>query len=144
MTLSHTHGNEPAGSRGLYGGSPFSAARATRKISAALRAIHRAIMAGKLRRLRRELMLRRQTHAPAEHDAAKFPRRPLLSEKWEFQDMSRFKIVSIRKVVAVAANALAWVARAAIGPTKAYHPEQHYMRGPGPKWREKHLLGSGR
>jgi hypothetical protein len=19
-----------------------------------------------------------------------------------------------------------------------YHPEQHYMRGPGPKWREKH------
>jgi hypothetical protein len=20
----------------------------------------------------------------------------------------------------------------------AYHPEQHYMRGPGPKWREKH------
>ena len=24
------------------------------------------------------------------------------------------------------------------GPTKAYHPERHYMRGPGPKWREKH------
>jgi hypothetical protein len=20
-----------------------------------------------------------------------------------------------------------------------YRPEQHYMRGPGPKWREKHL-----
>lgn len=20
----------------------------------------------------------------------------------------------------------------------AYHPEQHYMRGPGPKWRAKH------
>jgi hypothetical protein len=20
-----------------------------------------------------------------------------------------------------------------------YHPEQHYMRGPGPKWRKKHL-----
>jgi hypothetical protein len=19
-----------------------------------------------------------------------------------------------------------------------YHPEQHYMRGPGPKWRQKH------
>ena len=19
-----------------------------------------------------------------------------------------------------------------------YHPEQHYLRGPGPKWREKH------
>jgi hypothetical protein len=22
--------------------------------------------------------------------------------------------------------------------TDRYHPEQHYMRGPGPKWREKH------
>ena len=21
-----------------------------------------------------------------------------------------------------------------------YHPELHYMRGPGPKWREKHAL----
>jgi hypothetical protein len=20
-----------------------------------------------------------------------------------------------------------------------YHPERHYMRGPGPKWRERHL-----
>jgi len=20
----------------------------------------------------------------------------------------------------------------------SYHPEQHYMRGPGPKWRAKH------
>ena len=25
-----------------------------------------------------------------------------------------------------------------IGPIKRYHPERHYMRGPGPKWREKH------
>jgi hypothetical protein len=22
-----------------------------------------------------------------------------------------------------------------------YRPELHYMRGPGPKWREKHALG---
>ena len=26
------------------------------------------------------------------------------------------------------------------GPAKRYHPEEHYMRGPGPKWREKQLL----
>jgi hypothetical protein len=26
------------------------------------------------------------------------------------------------------------------GPVRRYHPEEHYMRGPGPKWREKHLL----
>ena len=23
-------------------------------------------------------------------------------------------------------------------PLERYHPELHYMRGPGPKWREKH------
>jgi hypothetical protein len=23
-----------------------------------------------------------------------------------------------------------------------YHPELHYMRGPGPKWREKHAPGA--
>ncbi|HSD91916.1 MAG TPA: hypothetical protein VLB11_02680 [Methyloceanibacter sp.] len=22
----------------------------------------------------------------------------------------------------------------------AYHPELHYMRGPGPRWREKHVF----
>jgi hypothetical protein len=22
----------------------------------------------------------------------------------------------------------------------SYHPELHYMRGPGPKWREKHAV----
>ena len=27
------------------------------------------------------------------------------------------------------------------GPVKRYHPEAHYMRGPGPKYREKHSLG---
>ena len=25
------------------------------------------------------------------------------------------------------------------GPHRAYQPHRHYMRGPGPKWREKHL-----
>jgi hypothetical protein len=25
---------------------------------------------------------------------------------------------------------------------RKYRPEEHYMRGPGPKWREKHVLDS--
>jgi hypothetical protein len=25
------------------------------------------------------------------------------------------------------------------GPRRTYRPEDHYMRGPGPKWREKHF-----
>jgi len=26
------------------------------------------------------------------------------------------------------------------GSDRKYRPEDHYMRGPGPKWREKHSL----
>jgi hypothetical protein len=26
------------------------------------------------------------------------------------------------------------------GPHRKYRPEDHYMRGPGPKWQEKHVL----
>ena len=29
------------------------------------------------------------------------------------------------------------------GPPGKYRPENHYMRGPGPKWREKHLFDHG-
>ena len=28
--------------------------------------------------------------------------------------------------------------------SKRYHPERHYMRGPGPKWLEKHSGGIDR
>jgi hypothetical protein len=28
------------------------------------------------------------------------------------------------------------------GPDRKYHPEDHYMRGPGPKWREKQFRAS--
>jgi hypothetical protein len=27
---------------------------------------------------------------------------------------------------------------------ETYRPELHYMRGPGPKWREKHVASRGR
>jgi hypothetical protein len=28
------------------------------------------------------------------------------------------------------------------GPVRKYRPERHYMRGPGPKWREKQYEGA--
>ena len=31
-----------------------------------------------------------------------------------------------------------WLAQCHHELFDAYHPEKHYMRGPGPKWREKH------
>jgi hypothetical protein len=30
----------------------------------------------------------------------------------------------------------------AYGDTTNYKPERHYMRGPGPKWRDKHEVSS--
>jgi len=30
-----------------------------------------------------------------------------------------------------------------VDEAKAYRPEAYYMRGPGPKWREKHAQGHG-
>jgi hypothetical protein len=30
------------------------------------------------------------------------------------------------------------------GTPMRYRPEAHYMRGPGPKWREKHALDQSR
>jgi hypothetical protein len=32
--------------------------------------------------------------------------------------------------------------RLAVPLSAAYRPELHYMRGPGPKWREKHAAGA--
>jgi len=29
------------------------------------------------------------------------------------------------------------------GPVRKYRPERHYMRGPGPKWREKRYKDAG-
>jgi hypothetical protein len=55
--------------------------------------------------------------------------------------MTRPQMLSAaRSVLSAAARTLARLIRTVIeGPAK-YHPEQHYMRGPGPKWREKHLF----
>jgi hypothetical protein len=85
----HIHRGEPFGSCGRRNGSRSLIRRAARRISAALKAMHRAIVAAKLRRLQNELMLHRTTPKDngmrAEFDAAKFPQRPLmLGDKWDF------------------------------------------------------------
>ena len=33
-----------------------------------------------------------------------------------------------------------WLLRRLVTGPASYHPGAHYMRGPGPKWREKHGL----
>jgi hypothetical protein len=83
MTLLQTHHRELFGSRSARGGSRFSAKAVAPRIASAFKAMHRAIAAAKLHRLRNELMLHRGT--PNELDASKVPQRPMiLSDKWDF------------------------------------------------------------
>ena len=42
------------------------------------------------------------------------------------------------KLLAYAHAGWAAVVNYCCGKVTIYHPEAHYMRGPGPKWREKH------
>jgi hypothetical protein len=49
-------------------------------------------------------------------------------------DVLRTKVMVVSFVHRVV-DSLAQVVREL---TDSYHPERHYMRGPGPKWRERH------
>jgi hypothetical protein len=56
--------------------------------------------------------------------------------------MSRFSFTA-SVLVSLLRSAVSAVARflgpSWDGPVRKYQPERYYMRGPGPKWREKHI-----
>jgi hypothetical protein len=88
MTLFYSQHDRWHGSAG-----GFSAGRVLRRIRTALKALHRAIAAAKIRRLRNELRLHAATRAswarPHQSDVEahgnRFPRQPLhLGDKWDF------------------------------------------------------------
>jgi hypothetical protein len=91
MTLLHLHDVRPHGSAGAVSLMPR---RAIRRIGLAFRAIHRAIAAAKIHRLRNELLLHRghedwariNLHAGMlGGDAERYPRTPVvLGEKWDY------------------------------------------------------------
>lgn len=66
------------------------ARRTIRRISAAFKFVHRAIVTARTRRMQRELMFHNGSRHDRSleqdaHDAAEFPRRPLiLGDKWDF------------------------------------------------------------
>ena len=45
--------------------------------------------------------------------------------------------VLLRAATGFLLNFLGWLRNESV---RTYRPEAHYMRGPGPKWREKHIL----
>jgi hypothetical protein len=88
MTLFYSYHDRHVGSTG-----GFSVGRAIRRLRAALKRVHRAIAAAKIRRLRNELRLHAATRAqlarPHQPDTEvhgdRPPRQPLhLDEKWDF------------------------------------------------------------
>jgi hypothetical protein len=91
MTLFYSHHNRLHGSAAT---GPYPIMRTLKRIRSALRMLHRAIAAAKIRRIRNELMLhggachwaQKPAHeGQAEKNAAKYPQRPLvLGDKWDF------------------------------------------------------------
>lgn len=53
-----------------------------------------------------------------------------------FAPITSFLASSLRDTLSVV---LTFLGPSWDGPHRKYRPEDHYMRGPGPKWREKHL-----
>jgi hypothetical protein len=51
-----------------------------------------------------------------------------------------FATPALGRVVGVTSRRWRWLAAPLLDP---YRPELHYMRGPGPKWREKHTRDAG-
>jgi hypothetical protein len=84
MTLLYLrHDDAPALARDNGASIP----RLFRRIGVAFRLLHRSIVRAKLRRLRSELLFRRDYSEmlPLEKDVSKFPQRPLvLGDKWDF------------------------------------------------------------
>jgi hypothetical protein len=51
-----------------------------------------------------------------------------------------FAIPMLARGLDGAARRWRWLTTSLFDP---YRPERHYMRGPGPKWREKNARGAG-
>jgi hypothetical protein len=91
MTLFYSHPDRLHGSAGT---THHPITRALKRVRSALRTLHRAIAAAKIRRIRNELRFHPAAHRWAqtpvhdgvmEKDAANYPRRPLvLGDKWDF------------------------------------------------------------
>ena len=55
--------------------------------------------------------------------------------------VSKVLLAMPKRSVGTAARQWRWLQTSLRDP---YQPELHYMRGPGPKWREKHAYSAGR
>lgn len=51
-------------------------------------------------------------------------------------------MAKLRRITMIFLVAVRDMWRLTASPHKRYRPELHYMRGPGPKWKAKHLSSS--
>ena len=84
MTLLYLHHDDV---RSFARENPLSISKALRRVGAAFKILHRAIVTAKLRRLQGEWLFEQDYSEMIlpEQDATKFPQRPLiLGDKWDF------------------------------------------------------------
>ena len=107
---------------------------ALRRVNGCLKTMIEAIADSKVRRMRRDLELRGIRFDP--HGNNRVVRHSGPSGAFEMRSPVLISL-SARVVRAV----VTFLGPSWDGPVKRYRPEEHYMRGPGPKFREKHSLG---
>jgi hypothetical protein len=71
------------------------------------------------------------------HPAHPIPIHPFHTERHVRQFSLSIVVSLLRTAVS---SMLAFLSSTLDGPVGRYRPEDHYMRGPGPKWREKNFL----
>jgi hypothetical protein len=140
MTLFYSHHDRSNGSDG-----GFSARRVLRRIRTALKKLHRAIAAAKIRRLRNELRLHAATRANRARPDRPGQKRMATGFRANRCISARNGISDMQQSVSISALLLRALTRLLIllgnEPVRIYRPEAHYMRGPGPAWRAKHGEG---
>jgi phosphohistidine phosphatase SixA len=57
------------------------------------------------------------------------------------QRLSTLASVLASAAVRASTTVMNWCCSVMAEQPKVYHPEAYYMRGPGPRWREKHAQG---
>src|SRR4030088_1697642 len=104
---------------------------AFRRVNGYLKNMIEAIANSKMRRMERELELRGVgLDRPNNNWVA-------LKANREFAMTASAVIAFLRSVVS---SLVTFLGPSWDGPVRKYRPEEHYMRGPGPTWREKHYL----
>ncbi len=156
LSTDPTHRSATGSAEGTQN-APASARTALRRVNGYLKNMIEAIANSKLRRMERELELRGihfdrssnnwvvRNSEPRSRGIEIGPTAPANSNsafrvERHMPRLSSIASVLISHLRSAASALVTFLGPSWDGPVRKYRPEDHYMRGPGPKWREKHVL----